>query len=216
MKMVYTCNGFVLNQTLMKNIFAFILIINSLVVFGQKTFRDENNQIITEEAYNNRILIQGQFKACNDSLQSCKIIINRSEEGNIETEKLLDDLEKLLKIELNKNQPTIVTFYPGKDKCNSTGTATATSQYLWHKEKENLSDKIKKSNYLYIYKDKKNIKTIKKLKWFKDPKNIVENTFFNYHYPCSSYVIIYNNKYRSYFGEFSQSQVYNDLKAIVK
>ncbi|HEX7869402.1 MAG TPA: hypothetical protein VF455_04745 [Chryseobacterium sp.] len=200
----------------MKKFIALILIIQSLSVFGQKIFKDENDNIISEEVYNNRKLIQGEFKACNDSLQICKIIINRSEQGNIETDKLLKDLENLLDYKIDKNQPTIITFHPGKDRCNSTGTATATSQYLWHKEKENLSDKIKKSNYLYIYKDKTNIKTIKKLKWFKDPKNIIENTFFQYHYPCSSYVIIYKNKYRSYFGEFSQNQVYNDLKEIIK
>lgn len=200
----------------MKKLLALILIIQYLSVFGQKIFKDENDKIISEEIYNNRKLIQGGFKACNDSLQICKIIINRSEEGSVESEKILTDLQNLLNIKLEKNQPTIITFHPGKDYCNSSGTSTATSQYLWHKEKEELLDKIKKSNFLYVYKNNTNIKTIKKLKWFKDPKNIVENTFFRYHYPCSSYVIIYNNKYRSYFGEFSQTQVYNDLQEIIK
>ena len=200
----------------MKKLLALILIIQSLSVFGQKIFKDENDKIISEEIYNNRKLIQGEFKACNDSLQICKIIINRSEEGSLESEKILTDLQNLLNIKLEKNQPTIITFHPGKDYCNSSGASTATSQYLWHKEKEELLDKIKKSNFLYVYKNNTNIKTIKKLKWFKDPKNIVENTFFRYHYPCSSYVIIYNNKYRSYFGEFSQTQVYNDLQEIIK
>lgn len=200
----------------MKKLLALILIIQSLSVFGQKIFKDENDKIISEEIYNNRKLILGEFKACNDSLQICKIIINRSEEGSVESEKILTDLQNLLNIKLEKNQPTIITFHPGKDYCNSSGTSTATSQYLWHKEKEELLDKIKKSNFLYVYKNNTNIKTIKKLKWFKDPKNIVENTFFRYHYPCSSYVIIYNNKYRSYFGEFSQTQVYNDLREIIK
>lgn len=200
----------------MKKLLALILIIQSLSVFGQKIFKDENDKIISEEIYNNRKLIQGEFKACNDSLQICKIIINRSEEGSLESEKILTDLQNLLNIKLEKNQPTIITFHPGKDYCNSSGTSTATSQYLWHKEKEELLDKIKKSNFLYVYKNNTNIKTIKKLKWFKDPKNIIENTFFRYHYPCSSYVIIYNNKYKSYFGEFSQTQVYNYLQEIIK
>lgn len=39
MKMVYTCNGFVLNQTLMKNILAFFLIIQCLFVLGQKNIK---------------------------------------------------------------------------------------------------------------------------------------------------------------------------------
>ena len=39
MKMVYTCNGFVLNQTLMKNIFSFFLIIQCLFVLAQKNIK---------------------------------------------------------------------------------------------------------------------------------------------------------------------------------
>lgn len=39
MKMVYTCNGFVLNQSLMKNIFAFFLIIQCLFVLAQKNIK---------------------------------------------------------------------------------------------------------------------------------------------------------------------------------
>lgn len=127
----------------MKKLLALILIIQSLSVFGQKIFKDENDKIISEEIYNNRKLIQGEFKACNDSLQICKIIINRSEEGSLESEKILTDLQNLLNIKLEKNQPTIITFHPGKDYCNSSGASTVTSQYLWHKEKEELLDKIK-------------------------------------------------------------------------
>lgn len=167
MKMVYTCNRLILNQTDMRKFLALLFIIQSLSVFGQKIFKDENDNIISEELYNNRKLVQGEFKACNDSLQICKIIVNRSEEGNIESEKILNDLQNLLNLKLEKNKPTIIIFHPGKDRCNSTGTSTAASQYLWHKEKEKLSNKIKKSNFLYIYKDPTNIKTIKKLTWFR-------------------------------------------------
>jgi len=39
MKMVYTCNGFILNQTLMRNIFVFILMIQALAVLAQKNIK---------------------------------------------------------------------------------------------------------------------------------------------------------------------------------
>ncbi|WP_435523043.1 hypothetical protein [Chryseobacterium indoltheticum] len=50
MKMVYTCNGFISNQTRMKNIFAFILIIQAVIVMAQKNIKmypERNGDSIT-------------------------------------------------------------------------------------------------------------------------------------------------------------------------
>ncbi|MXS72971.1 hypothetical protein GSF70_17320 [Flavobacteriaceae bacterium W22] len=199
----------------MKFFLVFIFIIQMSNVFGQRIFKDENDQIITEDVYNKTKTSRG-FKVCNDSLQMCKIVVNRSEEGVLENANLLDNLEKFLRIHLDKDKPTIIKFHPGKDLCNSGGIATPETSFRWHKESEEGLRKIKKSNVLYIYKNQENIKTIKKLEWYKDPKGIIESTFFKYHYPCGSYVIIYNNKYRSYFGEYSKDQIYKDLRKILK
>lgn len=200
----------------MKKFLILVLISQFTILFSQKTYFDEDDKIISEKGFNDRVISYPTLKVCNDSLQKCKIIPTRGEEGTIETDQLFSDLEKSLKIKIDTAKPTIITFHPGKDRCNSGGTSTAHSEFLWHKGKEELSNQVKQSNFFYIYKDKTNLKSIKKLHWYKDPKNIVENTFFQYHYPCSSYVIIYNNKYLSYFGEFSQDQVVNDLKTIIK
>ncbi|WP_312171222.1 hypothetical protein [Chryseobacterium sp.] len=200
----------------MKKIIILLLTSHFTILFSQITYLDEDDKIITEKEYNSRQESINKLKVCNDSLQKCKIISTRSEEGTIESDRIISDLEKFLKIQLDVNKPTIISFHPGADKCNLSGSATARSRFLWHKELEKLADKIKSSNYLYIYKNKTNLKQFKKSQWFKDPKNIIENTFFQYHYPCSSYVIIYDNKYRSYFGEYSQQQVIQDLKTIIK
>jgi len=200
----------------MKRFLILLLISHFTIAFSQKIYFDENDKIISEKEYNDRQIPFGKLKVCNDSLQKCKIIPTRSEDGAIESERFITDLAKLLKIKIDSQKPTVINFHPGKDRCNSTGTATSQNQYLWHKEEERLSNRIKQSNFLYIYKNETNLKTKKKLPWFKDPKNIIENTFFHYSYPCSSFVIIYNNKYRSYFGEFSKDQVVDDLKTIIK
>lgn len=55
MKMVYTCNGFISNQTRMKNIFAFILIIQAVAVMAQKNIKmypERNGDSITYYADN--------------------------------------------------------------------------------------------------------------------------------------------------------------------
>lgn len=119
-------------------------------------------------------------------------------------------------LEIHNNKPTVIIYYPGKDLCNSSGTLTAQQQFSRMKLRERQANRIVKSNFLYLYKDKEGIKTIKKINWKKDPENIIENTFFNYHYPCSSYVILYKNKYRSYLGEFPPEYILTDLKEIIK
>lgn len=200
----------------MKKKLILILMSQFSILFSQKTYFDENNKIISEKEFNDRKITFEKLKVCNDSLQKCKIIPTRSEDGTIESERFITDLAKLLKIKIDSRKPTIINFHPGKDLCNSTGTSTAQSKFLWYKNLEKMSNKIKNSNFLYIYKNETNLTTIKKLPWFKDPKNIIENTFFQYHYPCSSYVIIYDNKYRSYFAESSNDQVVDDLKTIIK
>jgi len=184
--------------------------------FSQKKYFDDENKEITEIEFNKTKIKQGQFKVCNDSLQKCKVVLNRSAEGTIDSELLINDLERHLQLKLDKEIPTVIIFYPGKDRCNSSGTATVESQYKAYKNREQLLDRFKMSNHLYIYKDSKNLKTIHKLNWYKDPQNIIENTFFEYRYPCNSYVIIYNNKYRSYFREFTQQQILNDQAEIIK
>lgn len=55
MKMVYTCNGFISKQTRMKNIFAFILIIQAVAVMAQKNIKmypERNGDSITYYADN--------------------------------------------------------------------------------------------------------------------------------------------------------------------
>lgn len=200
----------------MKRFLILLLVSHFTIIFSQKKYFDEDDKIISEKEFNDRQIPFGKLKVCNDSLQKCKIIPTRSEEGTIESDHILIDLKKILNIKIDVKQPTLITFYPGRDRCNAHTAATPQSQFMWHKEKEEILNKIKKSNFIYIYKNKTNLKSIKKLQWYKDPKNIIENTFFQYSYPCSSYVIIYNNKYRSYFGEFSQDQVVDDLKKIIK
>ena len=53
------------------------------------------------------------------------------------------------------------------------------------------------------------------LDWHKDPDGITEKLFFNYHYPCSSFVVISpNGNYLSYFGEFGKEYVWNAINIV--
>lgn len=201
----------------MKNILLqIILILLSHSLFSQTIFFDENNNVISKEEFRNRKIKNEEFKVYNDSLKTAKIVSNRSEMGEIDSEKLINDLNKLLNLEINKDKPTIIIFYPGKDRCNSSGTTTDKILFLAFKEREEKVNKIRSSNFIYVYKNTKGIKAIKTIAWRKDPKNIIENTFFNYHYPCSSYAILYKNKYIDHLGEFSDEFILKDLNTILE
>lgn len=199
----------------MRQIFAFILILFFNFSFGQTTFFDENDKEISENEFNKKL--KGSiFPAFNESLKTAKIIINRTEKGETDSYKINSLLSKDLNVNLKLNRPAIIVFYPGKDLCNSSGVSTPESSFNWYKQMEKGAKKIKSSNFFYVFKNNEDLKTINKLPWRKDPDNIIESTFFKYHYPCSSYVIIYNNKYISYFGEFMMNQVWTDLKEIIE
>ncbi|CAA7196275.1 hypothetical protein [Chryseobacterium potabilaquae] len=200
----------------MRTLLFITVILFSNFLFSQKKIFDENDKMITLDEFNHRKNKLGGLKIVyNDSLDTAKITSD-TEKGEVDSEKLITDLAHLLKLKISPTQPTIIIFYPGKDPCNSSGLSTPKSSFLDFKENEKKANKIKQSNILYLYKSKEGIKTINKIKWYKDPKNIIENTFFHYHYPCSSYVIIYNNKYISHFGEFPLSSILNNLKTIIQ
>lgn len=103
----------------------------------------------------------------------------------------------------SKNDFIFIQFYPGKDPCNSTGMANrndigkSTEKFIAEvSTRENIS-------LIYIYKSSEGLKRWDKgVQWQSDNKQIIEDTFFEYHYPCSSYVILHKDGlYYSYFGE---------------
>lgn len=181
---------------------------------AQMQYFDVKGNKITEQEYEKIRRKGDQLKVYNDSLQISKVIPTRSAAGEINSIEFITKLEKNLGIEINTKHPTIIEFYPGKDACNSTSTSVKdlASVQLYN---ETEANKVTTTNFINIYKDKEGIKTLDYLVWYKDPNQMVEKTFFVDHYPCSSFVILYNNKYRSYFGEFSTKELTKQLKEIV-
>lgn len=199
----------------MRKFILFFLFVSNFSL-AQSAFFDENDNEITELQFKARQLKQGELRVYNDSLKKAKILSDRSKKGSVNTNEIISSLNKSLKLEIRKETPVIIIFYPGKDLCNSSGTITPEGAFLNFKKLKKKIGRIQKSEIIHIYKNKTGIKTIGKINWHKDPQNIIENTFFNYHYPCSSYVILYKNKYISYFAEFPSDYIIRDLKTIIE
>src|SRR5690554_7727142 len=82
-----------------------------------------------------------------------------------------------------------------------------------------LAKKVKKIadvNVVRVYKNNEGLTTIKDLDWKKDPNALIENLFFNYHYGCESFVIIYKDNYAAVFGEYGHQQVTEALKDLLQ
>ena len=72
--------------------------------------------------------------------------------------------------------------------------------------KENISQ-------YFIFKDEKSVNNFGKyFKWYLDKNQLIEKTFFKFHYPCGSYVIIRpNGNYYSQRGEYNISLIPDKL-----
>lgn len=195
----------------------FALIVQNTV--NAQTYYDVDNNKIDKTTFDKLLLEKQYYHVENDSLKVLKIMhkCDRGERGTLgDSENLLKELNEKLNLKLDSSKPLIIYYYPGKDPCNSSGTATRKSQIQWDKELERKVKKVAEVNVLRIFKNKEGIKTINDYKWKKDPNGLIENLFFNFHYGCGSFVIINKEKYVAFFGEYGHSQVTESLKEILK
>lgn len=187
-------------------------------ITNAQTYYDLSNQEITKSEFNNLLQDERFFSVANDSLNVYKLMHKeiRSEKGMLnDSENLFKELNEKLSLKLDSNKPLIIYYYPGKDPCNSGG-ANRKNKIKRDNELADVLASISPYNELRVYKNSIGIKTLQDFAWKKDPNGLIEKRFFKYHYPCSSFVIIYKNKYYAQFGEYSQEMAVNAFKNILK
>ncbi|TQD37652.1 hypothetical protein [Haloflavibacter putidus] len=171
---------------------------------------DENNQEISKAKFQRKRETRKFLAIPGDSVNQKKLTV-REKRGKITNR---TNLEALLEKEIGRgiaaNKPIIIVYYPGKDRCNSSGSATKESRKKWFGELEEGTEQLVNTTPIYIYKDSEGLgKYDGVLTWHKDPQGMVENLFFEHHYPCNSFVVISKNgDYISYFGEFSKAYLW--------
>jgi hypothetical protein len=161
------------------------------------------------------ILFSQNQKIENDSIKYFDENYNPISKMEFENRKYLDSLlSKSANRKIDSTKPLVILYYPGKDPCNSSGTATRRTKKSWYNKMEKGINKIKESNILYIYKNDNGLIDGFK-EWIKDPEQTIERLFFKRHYPCSSFVVISEkNEFISYFGEFSKEYVWKAVEII--
>lgn len=201
-----------------KILFVLLLIVQNTV--NAQTYYDADNNEIDKATFDKLKLNKKNMEVQNDSLNRFKLINfdERMEVGSLEdSSNLINTLNEKLNLKLDKNKPLIIYYYPGKDPCNSSGVFTKRKEMLeWDLKVDVEVRKIADVNVLRVYKNSEGIKTLKDHVWKKDPNALIENLFFNYHYPCGSFVVINKEKYAAFFGEYGYNEVKVNLAYLLK
>ncbi|WP_452224170.1 hypothetical protein [Lacinutrix chionoecetis] len=187
-------------------------------ITNSKYFDGSGNEI-NESKFNNKRKKNKKYIATYSDSLGHKRIILRKKTGKIENRNYLDSiLQKQTSIKIDRNKSIIIVFYPGEDPCNSSGSATKTSLTLWYNELENELYEIAKVKPIYIYKSYEGLERYDGIiTWHEDPSKVIEKSFFKYHYPCSSFVIVSKTgEYISYFGEFGKDYVWEAAEILEK
>jgi len=202
----------------------FILLLCSVISFGQEIhFYDVDGIRITKEQFekqrDTRVNVRLSFqKGKNIETR----LFPRSKTGFISQEirnKIILNLENVTGKVVSPSEMVIINYYQGKDACNSSGSGE--SRWEMKKALAGYRRKIHslgQTSQYYMYASKDGIKESYGLvERFYDLDLLVEKTFFQYKYPCGSFVIIKpDGKYIAYFGEYGRDQVIIEAKNLLK
>ena len=185
---------------------------------GDFTYLDINNNEISKSKFRQKRSTNQYLDIQIDSLNQKKLI-ERTKTGKLENFEAYRSLVSNKTSEkIDNTKPLVIIYHPGKDACNSSGSATKETLKNWHKTLEDGVQQLKANAPIYLYKEKEGLEKYDGvLNWHKDPDGLTEKLFFKYHYPCSSFVVISSDgEYISYFGEFSKEYVWNAINLISK
>lgn len=155
-----------------------------------------------------------------DSSANAHQLVWREEWGIVPSvDSIYSKLETATGKSIDRNKYLVILYYPGKDRSNSSGSATPDDYARYDSELARNIQKIAPTQVIHIYKDPTGLKKLygNLSKHYQDPETIIERTFFKYHYPCGSYVIIRpDGAYGSYFGEYAYEDILERAKALKK
>lgn len=180
------------------------------------TYYDTNGKEISKRKFEKKRNTYKVLDIVLDSLKE-KRLIERYEIGKLKNvNTVYKFLSSELNISLDTTQSLVIIYYPGVDRCNSSGNATKESNKKRFEKMEVKLKKFTSNSVLYMVKQNEPIfKTEVLVPWLYDPKGLIEKYFFKHHYPCKSYVVINPyGVYKSYFGEYDHDQAIEDVKLL--
>ena len=205
----------------MKYLF-YVLLINIFVTNAQSVWDDKHGLKffngkgveISKKEFRAYAKENGHLTRGLDEQKNHMYLVGREEHGQISNRKALDSILSVASgKKIDSDKPLVIVYYPGPDPCNKTGTNDRERIRKRWKNLNKKLDYIADISVLNIAKTQQGLGKYKGIvDWYIDPENTVEQLFYEYHYPCSSFTVISTTgKYISVFGEFDSDYI---LKAV--
>ncbi|KFF14134.1 hypothetical protein IW15_01430 [Chryseobacterium soli] len=152
----------------------------------------------------------------SDSLIT-NVLVKRKNYGKL-SEPVFKQLKKSLS-ETNSFDKNliIIMYYPGEDPCNHREENSRRGFHV-----RPYLKKLKKINsyeHFWVYKSYGQLQYYHpdEINWQPDKEQTLEKLFFNYHYPCSSFVVLdKEGNYICYYGESGLDKVFEFSKELTK
>lgn len=207
----------------MRKYFIIILVSLPLIAFSQRKktiYIDENNQGTTankfwrdQDDYTKLYL--------NYEVDSTvfNVKVNKEHQGVLDRQTLQlirKDLEEAARVNIDSTHMLVIDYYPGPDEYNSGAIPNPYAfRKLYRNHLKSLYG-IAPLDQFSVYSDSAGLEKYHGIvQWYPDIHNRLKNTFFKLHYPSGSLLVIHpSGRYYSYFGEYSQGQVYYFVRTL--
>lgn len=179
-----------------------------------QSYFNEVGKRITYAAYEEKIL-SGPYFGVPGAKEGDKKLVHRMPVGLTNAKLFYEKLGMLA--DFQAGRPLVVIFYPGKDECNSS--ASTSSPKLLRSNYEAVlkyAQKFGAAPPVYLYQQAHGLEKYAGIHaWLPDPEGIFAEHFFQFPYPCKSFVVISpKGNYRAILGEFPISQIAVALKKL--
>ncbi len=183
-----------------------------------RLYDQENNRISQSKFYNQLLKNQDlSWAYVSNKTKFDKRLVAGQKHGVISDKAtIIKQLNNKLDIDIASDKPIVIIYYPGKDPCNSSGSATKQTRVKAQQDFEVKLYNLVQIKPIYLYKSIDGLSNNYDLsKWHQDPDGLIESLFFEYHYPCSSYLVISKDgEFTSKFGESNYSEILATTKRL--
>ena len=179
-----------------------------------QSYFNELGKRITYADYEQKIL-SGPYFGVPGAKEGDKKLVHRMPAGLTNAKLFYEKLGMLA--DFQAGRPLVVIFYPGKDECNSA--ASTSDPKLLRSNHEAVLKYAKKfgtASPVYLYQQAHGLEKYAGIHtWIPDPEGAFAQQFFQFPYPCKSFVVISpKGNYRAILGEFPISQISVALKKL--
>lgn len=179
-----------------------------------QSYFNELGKRITYADYEQKIL-SGPYFGVPGEKDGDQKLVHRMPAGLTNAKLFYEKLGMLA--EFQAGRPLVVIFYPGKDECNSA--ASTSDPKLLRSNHEAVLKYAKKfgtASPVYLYQQSHGLEKYAGIHtWIPDPEGAFAQQFFQFPYPCKSFVVISpKGNYRAILGEFPISQISVALKKL--